>query len=428
MPPGLYIAPDYSSSGQSNVVGGQTASAKARKAEREAKAAVLRGKTAELVKNFKGDLSSLAKDLDIPEQHVLQAGHVAFAKQSRGRRRSLYQAAIVVARQETPDALWSDVLNRASEINTRLKRVQECGDWNDPQLLECQAIQEKLQERADVAAVPKSHSKTQRAVQQEVTRTTDDVASKLATLNAAYGTEHVFALTRGNHESSLSTQLVTSNKADDFFSFRLDKQIEDVVADMEGYAVWGAEAGKNGKGKTIDFRGQISRAFGKQLGCEAELTGNDKVRIQWKNMDDFCEKHGLELAGWPPSLPFKKMANINRTDAKRVWALVKDGTCRFQRKELGSSTSPQRRSVGHNRSARVPGVSTASPSIPAASTGPIPGPSSFPIPVFSSPDYIIPHSTVAPLPGPSDEFQYGHVGSSAFSHDFSDEFDVLRTA
>ncbi|EJD49801.1 hypothetical protein AURDEDRAFT_161352 [Auricularia subglabra TFB-10046 SS5] len=429
MAPGQSTAPGYSGSGQPTVPGAQTSSAKARKAEREAKSAALKEKASELVKNFRGDLSSLAAELDVPEQQVLQAGHVAFAKQSRGRTRSLYHAAIAVARREDPSAEWSAVLERASAINKRLQRVQERGDLDDPQLLECQEVQAHLQDRAGRESVPKSHSKTQRAIQQEVTRTTDEIASKLTTLNAAYGTEHVFAVTRGNHESSLSTQLVTSGKADDFFSFRMDKQLEDIVADMEGYAVWGAEAAKNGKGRAMDFRGQISQTFGKQL---AELTGNKKIRIQWKNMDAFCEKHGIELTGWPSSIPFKKMANINRSDAKIVWALVKDKKCRFQHKNTSNGSQDVHQPVAASPEAARRDTSVNRAAHSRASVAPISGPSSLARPSPPHvPSHLVPYGVLSyPVFDSSNHTPFipSHETSGAFAENVSDVFNVQGRA
>ncbi|EJD53615.1 hypothetical protein AURDEDRAFT_119358 [Auricularia subglabra TFB-10046 SS5] len=183
----------------------------------------------------------------------------------------------------------------------------------------------------------------------------------------------------------------------------MDKQLEDIVADMEGYAVWGAEA---------------------------ELTGNKKIRIQWKNMDAFCEKHGIELTGWPPSIPFKKMANINRSDAKIVWALVKDKKCLFQHKNTSNGSQDVHQPVDASPEAarRDAGVNGAAHS--HASVAPIPGPSSLSQP---SPPHVSSHFIPYGIRSYPvfDSFDHDssippHEMSGAFTENVSDEFNVQR--
>ncbi|KZV78818.1 hypothetical protein EXIGLDRAFT_783222 [Exidia glandulosa HHB12029] len=306
------------------------------KATRAAQKEAIKSEVTSLLSMFQDAVQASATKLDMTYEDLQAVTRLTLTEDKKSRPVTLWNACVAYSRDIHPGADWDEVLAEARSVKLRVEAtIARPTTADEDAQEECRVVQDLLQQlrtRHDEDKVPVVKTKTQRGISSHVAHAIGRISKELDSLHKAFDVEYAVLLTRGTEASHIRPWVCSSPKADDFFSKRVEKELNDIALSMEGHVVFGAASDIFKGGKPVAARTLVPDALNKQL---RELSGDSKAHIPWSKPELLETRYGVRIVGWPSSgenpIPFKPMTMMGHAQARRLHAMVLKGTLRLEK-------------------------------------------------------------------------------------------------
>lgn len=282
-------------------------------------------------------LRAISTEMDWPLDEIRQLAHLALPSRVQQRRLSLWQAVMRIAREETSD--WDSAIASAQRTYSELQQAIECGNWDDPLLVEYEQLREDMEQGRGIKNMPKTAQQTVRAKLGMVARCHKDIDEKLQILSNSAGIEFFVVITTGDKLVKFAPFISATRKVADFLPFKFKTTADQFATEMEGFALFGSEAYTMLASKNPQHKAQVSKLLTAQL---RTLTGDPKVTLRWKEdtLEGNYDSLSVSLVGWPEDITFRPLMFLSASQARRLHLAIREGKLRFEKQSTPSQRPP----------------------------------------------------------------------------------------